>query len=187
MDPFLGEIRLLPYTFAPYQWLACNGQTLAVSQYSALFSLLGTTYGGNGTSTFNLPNLNGRGAVGAGQGPGLSNYSLGEELGETQVTLLAQQNGPHTHGLQKRSPAAPSTTTLTNTPGSSNALSRAGVFVSGVAKNNLLFGATSDGTTLAPSAIGPSPAGGTQPHANEQPYLVLQYCIAMSGVYPQFD
>ena len=97
MDPFLGQLMLVPYNFAPRGWAFCNGQIMSIAQNTALFSLLGTTYGGNGQTTFALPDLRGRVAVSAGQGPGLQNYSLGEIAGSETVTLISSQMPAHTH------------------------------------------------------------------------------------------
>ncbi len=184
MDAFIGEIRLLPYTFAPIDWLPCDGRSLSISSYEALYTLIGTTYGGNGQTTFNLPNLQGRSVVGVGQGAGLSNYILGQTVGAATITLTSAQIAAHNHGMQKRSPATLSTTTLSATPSPSNALSRGASVVGGLLKNNFVYGASSDGTTLAPTVIGL--AGGGQPHDNSQPNLQLNYCISTSGIYPSF-
>ncbi|HEX9994322.1 MAG TPA: tail fiber protein [Acidimicrobiales bacterium] len=164
-EPFLGEIRLFPYTFAPRGWAFCQGQLLSIAQNTALFSLLGVTYGGNGQTTFGLPDLRGRVAMSSGQGPGLSNYVLGETGGEETVTLLQNQMPMHNHMVNASSQA-------------SSASRPSGQFPSA---GGAYTGAT-DGSLMNPSMIGA--AGGSQPHDNMQPYLTLNYCIALEGIYP---
>jgi microcystin-dependent protein len=164
-EPFIGELRLFPYNFAPRGWAFCNGQLIAISQNTALFSLLGTTYGGNGQTTFALPDLRGRVPVSAGQGPGLSSYSLGQTGGTETVTLLQTQMPAHNHQV---------------------AVSNGGATASRPAGNYLAAGGSyttpSDGNTLAPTAV--TPSGGNQPHENTQPYLTLNWCIALEGIFP---
>lgn len=162
-EPFLGSIVLFAGNFAPRGWAFCNGQILAISQNTALFSLLGTTYGGNGQTTFALPDLRGRAAISAGQGPGLANYSLGESAGEETVTLNVNQIPAHQHA-QPASNAEQDT----NRPG--NAVP---------AKGGVYAGST-DGATLDPTTI----AGGSQPHDNRSPFLALNYIIALQGIFP---
>jgi microcystin-dependent protein len=169
-DPFLGEIRLFPYNFAPRGWAFCQGQILAISQNTALFSLLGTTYGGNGQTTFALPDLRGRVAVSSGQGPGLSNYSLGEVTGVETVTLLVSQMPAHGHTPQCTNNAADS-----SSPGG-GVWAADGAGITGEYSN----GAPS--TTMSPAAI--AATGGSQPHPNIQPLLTLNYCIALEGIFP---
>lgn len=167
-DPFLAEVRLFPFNFAPIGWAQCNGQLLPISQNTALFSLLGTTYGGDGKSTFALPNLQGRFTIGQGQGPGLSLRDLGETGGSDTVTLLASQMPVHGHPLMSTSSptsADPTNATLAPTANGSNA-----------------YRAPGTTTPMAASAV--SPAGGSKPHDNLQPYLTLNFCIAMQGVFP---
>src|SRR5262245_18325920 len=108
--PFIGEIRIIPYNFAPLGWALCNGQRLPIAQYDALWSIIGTTYGGDGQVTFALPNLQGRTPAGFGQGPGLSNYAIGEQGGVESVTLTAANLPPHTHTLRASSTAATAST-----------------------------------------------------------------------------
>lgn len=167
--PFLAEIRVLPFNFAPRGWASCDGQLLPISQNTALFSLLGTTYGGNGTSNFALPNLSGSFAMGAGQGAGLSLRSLGEFDGEAAVSLLTSEMPAHTHGLM-----AGVTPASTSPAGNVMAPTAAG--------GGNVYHAPGAGATMAGTAI--SPAGGSQPHENRQPYLALNFCIALQGVYP---
>jgi microcystin-dependent protein len=162
-EPFLGSIILFAGNFAPRGWAFCNGQILSISQNTALFSLLGTTYGGNGQTTFALPDLRGCVALHFGQGPGLSNYSLGQTGGAEVVTLDVSQMPPHAHSQ----PASNGQQT-TNRP--NNAVPARGGSYTGAG----------DGSTLDPV----SPAGGGQPHDNRPPYLALNYIIALEGIYP---
>jgi microcystin-dependent protein len=166
MDPFIGQILLVPYNFAPRGWALCNGQLLPIAQYTALFSLLGTTYGGNGQTTFALPDLRGRVPVGSGQGPGLQNYDLGAIAGTETVTLLQSQMPAHTHVVQA-------------SIGNSSA-SPENAFPGSDTQTSIYDGAAS--TTMNPAVIGP--AGGSQPHGNLQPYQVLNYIIALEGIFP---
>jgi microcystin-dependent protein len=179
-DAFIGEIRLLPYVYAPENWVPCNGQSLPSSSYQALFAVIGTTYGGD-QRNFNVPNLLAFSVVGAGQGSGLTSYQLGQTAGVPTVTLTVQETPAHNHTLQKRTPADQTTTTLTASLGPNNAFSRAFVESDGALKVTELYAAASDGTTLAPSVIGVT---GWQAHDNHQPNLALQYCICVVGVYP---
>ncbi|GGR33225.1 phage tail protein [Deinococcus ruber] len=167
-DQFVAEIRIFPFNFAPTGWAMCNGQILPISQNTALFSLLGTFYGGNGTSNFALPNLQGNAAIGVGQGPGLSVYDLGQTGGEATVTLLQSEIPAHTHVLQGLTDPAESG----NPTGKLLTRSTAG----------LVYGNTPTGAQLAPVSIGVQ--GGNQPHNNMPPYLTLNYCIALQGIYP---
>lgn len=168
MDPFIAEIRIFPFNFAPIGWAFCDGQLMPISQNTALFSLLGTTYGGDGKSNFALPNLQGSAPIGAGQGPGLSLYDLGETGGSDTVTLVESEMPVHTH------PVVASLSDGTNqTP--ANALYAFGVGIGQYAAP----GATA---MLADNAVGLT--GGDQSHNNLQPYLTLSFCIALQGVYP---
>jgi microcystin-dependent protein len=171
MDPFVAEIRILPFNFPPKGWADCNGQLLPLSQNTALFSLLGTIYGGDGKSTFALPDVVGRAAMGPGQGNGLSQHFLGEMSGSETVTLLPSEIPAHTHFLR-----ASNDPSNTNTP---NATTVSRPFGRG---NNLF-----DTTTTAIVSMNPitaSPAGADFPHNNMQPYLTLRFCIALQGVFP---
>lgn len=168
-DPFIAEIRIVGFNFAPKGWAFCDGQIMPISQNTALFSLLGVTYGGDGKSTFGLPNLQGSAAVGAGQGPGLSFRALGETGGAAAVTLTTAEMPKHTH--QMRAIGADPADVPTPTP--TAALARS--------SNGFAYGPSSP-VAMSPNAIAPS--GGGQPHNNMQPYLVLNYCIALQGVYP---
>jgi microcystin-dependent protein len=166
-DQFVAEIRIFPFNFAPTGWAFCDGQLLPLSQNTALFSLLGTTYGGNGKSTFALPDMQGNVPLHTGQGPGLSLYDLGQTGGSETVTLLESEIPAHTHQL-RGNPALGDSPVPTN-----NALARFG----GAYQTN-----TNGLTPLAPEAL--PPAGGDQPHNNLMPYLTLNFCIALQGVYP---
>jgi microcystin-dependent protein len=161
-EPFLSEIRIMSFNFPPQGWALCNGQLLPINQNQALFSLLGTTYGGNGQTNFALPNL--RGSVPVHMGSGLT---LGEKAGVSSVTLNINQLPAHNHVAQATNAAA--TTNLA-----------AGNLLGSVSSN--LYIAPSNQTTLSPSAI--SNVGGNQPHENRQPYLVLNFCIALQGIFP---
>lgn len=168
-EAFLGTIRLVGFNFAPVGWALCQGQTLAINTNPALFSLLGTTFGGDGLNNFNLPDLRGRVAIGQGQGPGLSNYIEGQAGGAETVTLTGGQAPTHTHTMM-----AAATVTAPN-PGSSLVLGTP------AAAAVRIYGSSSP-TPLAPSSIGPF--GSSGPHDNRQPYLGLNYIIALSGVFP---
>jgi microcystin-dependent protein len=173
-DQFVGEIRVFALNFAPSGWAFCDGQLLAISQNAALFSLLGTNFGGNGTSTFGLPNLQGSVPLNWGQGPGLSSYELGEVGGEPTVTLVASTVPAHTHPLL----ASPHPANL-NFPGPQNALAR-----SSPAEIYTLPGGTPP-PPLQPLAAGAlGTVGGSQPHNNLMPYLTLNFCIALTGIFP---
>lgn len=176
MDAFLGEIRAFPYNFAPRGWQLCSGQLLSISQWSALFSLIGTYYGGNGTSTFALPNLQGFTLTSAGQTAWGSTYVLGEAVGTENVSLLTTEIPMHTHGFNGATGGGASrVATPDNTSYLSNFENAGGTSVKG-------YVAGSPNTTLSPMAI--SAAGGSQPHPNQSPYLVMGYYIAMEGIYP---
>jgi len=167
MDPFLGEVRPVGFNFAPQGWALCQGQTMAISQNTALFALLGTTYGGNGQTTFALPNLQGQVALSSGQGPGLQMYDLGQIGGEPTVLLTTLELPAHNHQVAALSTAATSATPVASFPAKTT-------------KN--LYDAASTGT-MEPSAV--IPDGDGQPHNNIQPYLTINYIIAMSGIFPQ--
>ena len=169
-EPFLAEVRILPFNFAPAGWAVCAGQVLPISQNTAVFSLLGVNYGGNGTTNFALPNLQGQVAVGAGQGPGLSPYSVGQTGGTETVTLVANQLAAHNHPASAIHDAG-------------NSYSPAGDSWSADGANRAKLYRSAD-PTVPMGANAVSPAGGNQPHTNLQPYLVLNYCIALVGVFP---
>ncbi|MBS1702730.1 MAG: phage tail protein [Armatimonadetes bacterium] len=167
MDPFIGEIRPVGFNFAPVGWALCQGQILPIAQNTALFSLLGTTYGGNGTSTFALPNLQGNVAISSGQGPGLSNYSLGQVGGENNVLLQVATMPMHNHPMAAFSASAGAAPTpVGNYPSKENANA---------------YGTTPNATMEMSSVIAD---GGGQPHNNMQPYLTINYIIALVGIFP---
>jgi microcystin-dependent protein len=170
-DQYLGEIRTLGFNFAPLGWALCNGQTLPISQYAALFSLLGTAYGGNGTTTFALPDLQGQAPMHWGNGTGLSSYVVGEQSGSTTVTLSTSQMPAHNHSIQ----VSGATTGNTADPGSS-------VWLGDASPGHPYATSSTPNTTLAQNAIGS--VGGNQPHANQQPFLVINFSIALSGIFP---
>lgn len=169
-DPFVAEIRIFGFNFAPTGWATCNGQLLPLSQNTALFSLLGTVYGGDGKSTFALPDLQGRIPMHPGQGPGLSLHDLGETGGSEFVTLLESEMPAHTHVMRASTDDGDQ---LAPTPARSLARSIDGSTY--IASNAGLV-------PLAPQALGPS--GGSLPHNNLMPYLTLNFCIALQGVFP---
>jgi microcystin-dependent protein len=166
MNPFLGQLLLVPYNFQPTGWMFCNGQILPIAQYTALFSLLGTTYGGDGQSNFALPDLRGRTAVGQGQGAGLQNYVLGERLGVETVILTTNQLPLHTHQAY----------------GTSQAASTVNVAGAVLASGQTIYRTNATPQPLAPNVC--SSAGNNLPHDNWPPYLTLNWIIAMEGIYP---
>jgi len=169
-DPFVAEIRIFPFNFAPKGWAFCNGQLLPLSQNTALFSLLGTTYGGDGKSTFALPDLQGSAPLHPGQGQGLSLYDLGQTGGSETVTLLVSEMPFHTHTLQ-----AFATPADLKEPQAGTVLTRN--------QNGAIYNTTiSNFVQMAPQAL--SPAGGSLPHNNMMQYLTLNFCIALQGVFP---
>jgi microcystin-dependent protein len=175
-EPFLGQITLFPYNFPPNGWADCAGQLLPISQNTALFSLLGTNYGGDGRTNFALPNLQGMVPVGQGSQPGGSNYEIGETQGSETVTLLAGTMPIHSHAV--------SATTLhgtANTP-SNHVLALPQAGNPPLTNKGEIYNVAAPDTSLAPGSIGP--AGNNLPHNNVQPFLVLRYCIAMQGIFP---
>ncbi|HEV2773683.1 MAG TPA: tail fiber protein [Thermoleophilaceae bacterium] len=169
-DPFVAEIRIFPFNFAPKGWAWCNGQLLPISQNTALFSLLGTTYGGDGKSTFALPDLMGSAPMHPGQGPGLSLHDLGETGGVETVTLLQSEIPVHAHSLMANTGQA---NLQVPSAARSMALSTGG---------NAYTNQISNLTPLAPQAL--TPTAGDQPHNNMQPYLTFYFNIALQGVFP---
>ena len=172
-QPFLGEIRPFGFNFAPVGWATCSGQILPIAQNTALFALLGTTYGGNGQTTFALPNLQGRAPVGAGQGPGLDEYDLGQQGGSTSVTLLLNEIPVHTHLPQASDLPGDERDPFSIVPsvGHRWAGSDHNQYVASLVDANM-------NSTL----IGV--AGGSNPHPNESPYLAVNFCIALEGIFP---
>jgi microcystin-dependent protein len=175
MDNFIGEIRIFASNFPPKGWAFCNGQILPIVQNTALFSLLGTTYGGDGKSTFALPNLQARFPMHAGQGPGLTPRTLGEEVGSAAVSLTSAQLPAHSH-VMRAGGAAESTDPAGRLPAAPPQPP------AGTLQTNNIYGGTGNPAGMAASAIGAT--GGGQPHNNMQPYLALSFIIALQGIYP---
>jgi microcystin-dependent protein len=167
-EPYIGQIMAFGGNFAPQGWALCDGSLLPISQYDALFSLIGTTYGGDGQTTFAVPDLRSRAALHQGQGPGLSSYSLGQSGGAEAVTLTENQLSPHSHPAMGHSGAGDNA----HPAGAVWATSSTNLYTAGAAAN-----AAMDATSIAPS-------GGSQPHDNMLPFLTLNFCIALEGIYP---
>jgi microcystin-dependent protein len=170
-DPFVAEIRVFPFNFAPKGWAWCDGQLLPVSQNTALFSLLGTTYGGDGKSTFALPNLQGSVPMHPGQGPGLSLHDLGESGGSDTVTLPQSEIPLHSHSMQ-----------AANFPGDIQAPTPNVALARSAGGNAYRSNVNQNNVQMNPAAL--APAGGDQPHNNLQPYLTMYFNIALQGVFP---
>lgn len=172
-DPFLGELMLVGYTFCPRGWTDASGQLLAISQFSALFSLYGTTYGGDGRTTFALPDLRGRVPTHTGTGPGLSNRVLGSRFGTETNTMTVNQMPSHTHTAGVRTANAdadstdPQSDSFARTPGT-----------------NTYADVAPNGGFMANGTVQLQPAGGNQPINNMQPTLTLRYCVALQGIFP---
>lgn len=166
LEPFIGTIALFGFNFAPKGWAQCHGQLLSIAQNQALFSLLGTQYGGDGRVTFALPDLRGRAPIGFGQGPGLPSYEVGQVGGTPTVTLIQSQMPHHSHGVNAGG-AATSKLPAGNLP----AMSTGGA----------AYGSTPS-ESMAPGMV--QPVGGNQPHENMSPYLAGNWCIALEGVFP---
>jgi microcystin-dependent protein len=167
MENYLGEIKLYPYGFVPAGSLLCDGRELSVAQYTALFAVIGTTYGGNGTTTFALPDLRGRAPMGFGNGPGLTAHKQGETGGAATVALTVTNTPPHTHQVRMVQPTAANS----NLPTGQAFAAAAGHY--GPAEN------------LVANQSCIAPAGSNQPHNNMQPYIALNYCIVVDGIFPQ--
>lgn len=169
-QPFLGEIRMFGFNFAPVGWAFCNGQTMAISQNTALFSLIGTTYGGNGVQSFALPNLQSRVPIHQGQGLALSPYVIGQQGGVENVTLNSNQMPQHTH-----------TPNCNTNPGDQRGPA-GGVWAQEATGQTATYTQNAPNGTMSQQAIGM--AGGNQPHYNVQPFLVVNFCIALQGIFP---
>lgn len=161
--PFLGEVRMFGFNFAPRGWAYCNGQIMSIQQNSALFALLSTTYGGDGRTTFGLPDLRGRVPMHTGSG-----YVQGQRAGTENVTLTVNQIPSHTHSVQAN-----------KTAGANNQLNATGNFWANSGNNTF---SSNKNSTMAPGTV--SPAGGSQPHSNLSPLLVVNMCIALQGIFP---
>ncbi len=187
-EPFIGEIRMVGFNFAPRGWAFCQGQLLSIAQNSALFSLLGTTYGGNGTTTFALPDLRGRSPIGIGQGPGLSPITQGEMAGTENMTLTSAQLPTHTHAA-----AATASFSVAGTPSGANATPSAtnnilGASQAGGAPSAAIWSdALNDPVTLGNTEtvnVTVDPAGGNQPFSIRNPFLGTNFVIALEGIFP---
>jgi microcystin-dependent protein len=169
-EPYIGQIAIFGFNFAPQNWVFCNGALMSISQNAAFFSVIGTYYGGNGTTTFAVPNIQNCGAVGWGQGPGLSNYVIGQTIGTADVTLTQAQMPAHTHFVN-------------SSAGSSYVQPVANSsWIGAIVDRGELFLASPDGSTFASQTIGTQ--GGSQPHNNQQPFLGMNFCIAQYGIFP---
>lgn len=164
-EPFVGQLALVPYNFAPSGWALCNGQLLSIQQNVALFSLLGTNFGGDGKSTFALPDLRGRVPISSGQGPGLTNYNLGDKGGLEQVVLSAAQMPAHTHALQVHNGKSDKTNPVGN-----------------LLANGPAYSDEAPNGSASPAAV--ATAGANAAHENRQPYLTLNWIISLFGVFP---
>jgi microcystin-dependent protein len=185
--PYLSQLALFSFNFAPAGWAVCAGQLLPINQNQALFSLLGTTYGGNGQTTFALPDLRGRVPIHFGQGPGLSNYNLGAAGGTESVALGVSQMPAHTHAIdisgltateRATNAAGNQRTPVGNVPAAESAVVTA-TYSSAVPNASMNNAAATPGGGVTAAV-----AGGSQPHENRQPYLALTYCIALQGIFP---
>lgn len=171
-QPFVGEIRMFGFSRTPNGWQACDGSLLSIAEYEVLFTLIGTTYGGDGQTTFAVPDLRGRLPIHQGQGPGLSNYVIGQLSGTETVTLIQTQMPAHTH-------------TLVATTSASTAITPGPTLLPGTVSGDTFYVNTITGNTAAPmSGQMLAPSGNSQPHDNTMPTLTVQYCIAWAGIYP---
>ncbi len=171
-QPYIGEIRMFGFGRTPSGWQACNGALLAISEFDALFSLIGTTYGGDGQTTFAVPDLRGRLPIHQGQGPGLSAYVIGQKAGAEQVTVLSSQMPAHTHAL------------VASTGGASTVTPGPGLLPGSVSGETFYVTDIAGATPLPMSAQSTSTVGGSQPHENTMPTLTVQFCMALFGIYP---
>lgn len=171
MQPFVGQVIAVGFNFAPVGWVLCNGQLLPIAEYEVLYTLIGTTYGGNGQTTFAVPDLRGRSPLGQGTGPGLPPAVIGQAGGSENVTLTTAQVAAHSHTL-----LASSSSGTTSTPSSSTVLA---------AQSNpavTMYGTVAGNVTLSPPSVGMT--GGSQPHENRQPFNTVNYIIATEGIFP---
>lgn len=190
MDAFTGEIRILPYTYTPQNWLACDGRQVAIQQYQALYAVIGWAFGGDQRTYFNLPNLQGQVAMGTGLGPGLTPRTIAQKVGAESVALTINQMAPHTHTVTSKflpGNTAPATViaNMTATPAADSWLSRS-ITVSGTTPTNV-SSFTATGTpdvTLAAQTFGTAGAASPAGHENRQPYLPMRFCICFDGLFP---
>jgi len=180
-DPFTGEIRAFGFNFAPNGWAFCGGQSLNIQQNAALFAVIGTAFGGDGITTFALPNLQGRVALGTGQGTGLSSYVVGELVGEDAVGLTTQEMPAHTHDMIAGLPATK--TDLVSAPSAGAYLCDELKIIPTPVAGIKSFSNAAPNTTLAPQSLAATGQG--QPHSNLQPYQVFNFCICLDGLFPQ--
>ena len=172
-EPFIGQIQIFGFNFAPRGWAFCAGQTLPIQQNTALFALLGTQYGGNGSSTFQLPNFVNRAGCEQGRGPGLTDRSMGETFGSNSVTLTTNEMPTHNHIVQLY--GQNDTSKRAGSPSSGNSLGTPASFA---------FVPGTPNAPFSPSTV--LPTGNGQPHENRQPYLAMNFCIALEGIFPSF-
>lgn len=182
MEGMIGEIRLFAGNFAPKNWSFCNGATIQIASNTALFSILGTTYGGNGTTNFLLPNLQSRTAIGAGNGPGLSPINLGQAAGTESTTLTQSNMAAHTHAAIANANSA--TSTAASPAGQYPASLTTRISATGYTLRAGTYGNTADGASMAANMVTLAPTGGNQPISIINPYLGMNYVICMYGVFP---
>ena len=181
-EPFVGEIRILPYTFAPRAWASCDGQTLPISQNQALFALIGTIYGGNGTTTMQLPDLRARAPIHRGAGPGLTPRQLGQRLGQSSVTLTEAEIPAHQHTIRVVGNSAANQATPAN-----HALANANTQGRGTSRPVNMYAPATTTPSVQMSAGIMAAAGGSQAHENRQPFLGIQFCMSLQGLFPSRD
>ena len=180
-DPYVGEIRAVAFTFAPIDWLPCDGGIYPIQQYQALYAIIGNTYGGTPNQSFAVPDLRGDGVVGFGQGSGLSPYTLGQQAGAPTVTLNLTQIPSHTHQAHLWKPSP--TNTAVPAPAANSYPTSIFTTANGTTYTAIPEFSSTTNTTLAPAALTAYPGTGGA-HANTQPYLAVMFCICTSGVYP---
>lgn len=198
MEPFIGQIQLFAFNWAPQGWLTCQGQILSIAQNTALFSLLGTTFGGDGVTNFALPNFGGRAPIGQGQSPGTGQYQMGQLGGNENVTLLQTQMPAHTHAVAPGSTATATATSTLNAANTAGDSPRPGAKMPAVLTGENMYVSNPDPSTLVtmdPKCVSTtvnvtavnvtlSPAGGSQPVNVQAPYVAMNYSIAIQGIYP---
>ncbi len=183
MEPYLGQLMLVPYTFAPSGWANCDGQLLAISSNSALFSLIGTIYGGDGETTFGLPDLRGRVPLHTGSGPGLPFYNLGQRGGSTTNTLIVGNLPAHSHTATA---SVNNTSSDLSVPTAGSSIAQPGQESGRSFVDTLGFNSATPNTNLNPATISVGNTGSSNPVNNMQPYLTMRYVIALVGLFPSF-